>query len=33
MCKKIEGPCQPPLDLNLVEYSCEEGFDLGEDLN
>uniref|UniRef100_A0A673GA85 Pappalysin-2-like n=1 Tax=Sinocyclocheilus rhinocerous TaxID=307959 RepID=A0A673GA85_9TELE len=27
MCKKIEGPCQPPLDLNLVEYSCEEGFD------
>uniref|UniRef100_A0A672KRG7 Pappalysin 2 n=1 Tax=Sinocyclocheilus grahami TaxID=75366 RepID=A0A672KRG7_SINGR len=29
MCKKIEGPCQPPLDLNLVEYSCEEGFDVG----
>ncbi|RXN20770.1 pappalysin-2 isoform X1 [Labeo rohita] len=28
MCK-IEGPCQPPLDLNLVEYSCEEGFDVG----
>uniref|UniRef100_A0A8C1THT0 Pappalysin 2 n=1 Tax=Cyprinus carpio TaxID=7962 RepID=A0A8C1THT0_CYPCA len=27
MCKKIDGPCQPPLDLNLVEYSCEEGFD------
>uniref|UniRef100_A0A673IPZ2 Pappalysin-2-like n=1 Tax=Sinocyclocheilus rhinocerous TaxID=307959 RepID=A0A673IPZ2_9TELE len=33
MCKKIEGPCQPPLDLNLVEYSCEDGFDVGEDLN
>uniref|UniRef100_A0A8C1L882 Pappalysin 2 n=1 Tax=Cyprinus carpio TaxID=7962 RepID=A0A8C1L882_CYPCA len=29
MCKKIDGPCQPPLDLNLVEYSCEEGFDVG----
>ncbi|XP_016097486.1 pappalysin-2-like [Sinocyclocheilus grahami] len=29
MCKKIEGPCQPPLDLNLVEYSCEDGFDVG----
>uniref|UniRef100_A0A671Q4N9 Pappalysin-2-like n=1 Tax=Sinocyclocheilus anshuiensis TaxID=1608454 RepID=A0A671Q4N9_9TELE len=27
MCKKIEGPCQPPLDLNLVEYSCEDSFD------
>uniref|UniRef100_A0A8C2IS31 Pappalysin 2 n=1 Tax=Cyprinus carpio TaxID=7962 RepID=A0A8C2IS31_CYPCA len=29
MCKKIEGSCQPPLDLNLVEYSCEDGFDVG----
>ncbi|KTF92531.1 hypothetical protein cypCar_00036778 [Cyprinus carpio] len=29
MCKKIEGSCQSPLDLNLVEYSCEDGFDVG----
>lgn len=33
MCKKIEGSCQAPLDINLVEYICEEGFDVGEDLN
>lgn len=33
MCKKIEGSCQTPLDINLVEYICEEGFDVGEDLN
>ncbi|XP_051556019.1 pappalysin-2-like [Myxocyprinus asiaticus] len=29
MCKKIEGSCQAPLDLNLVEYICDEGFDVG----
>lgn len=31
MCKKIEGSCQPPLDLNRVEYVCDEGFDVGKD--
>ncbi|KAA0719365.1 Pappalysin-2 [Triplophysa tibetana] len=29
MCKTIVGSCQPPLDLNRVEYICDEGFDLG----
>jgi len=32
MCKKIEGSCQAPVDNNLVEYICEEGFDVGKDL-
>jgi len=32
MCKKIEGSCQAPVDNNLVEYICEEGFDIGKDL-
>ncbi|TRY60671.1 hypothetical protein DNTS_004265 [Danionella cerebrum] len=29
MCKKIEGSCQPPADDNLVEYICEEGYEIG----
>lgn len=33
MCKTIVGACQPPLDLNRVEYICDEGFDLGKVLN
>ncbi|XP_009296921.1 pappalysin-2 isoform X2 [Danio rerio] len=29
MCKKIVGSCQAPPEVNLVEYSCDEGFDVG----
>ncbi|XP_030629408.1 pappalysin-2 [Chanos chanos] len=29
MCKKIEGSCQPPPELNLLEYLCEDGYDVG----
>lgn len=33
MCKKIEGVCQTPPELNFVEYTCDEGYGVGEDLN
>ncbi|XP_006634782.2 pappalysin-2 [Lepisosteus oculatus] len=29
MCGKLQGACAPPLDVNLVEYSCEEGYNVG----
>ncbi|XP_028834109.1 pappalysin-2 isoform X2 [Denticeps clupeoides] len=29
MCEKIEGTCPPPPELNWVEYSCDEGFQVG----
>ncbi|XP_068197648.1 pappalysin-2 isoform X1 [Antennarius striatus] len=29
MCSKIQGSCSPPLHLNSVEYSCEQGRDVG----
>lgn len=27
------GLCQVPLELNMVEYTCDEGYGIGEDLN
>ncbi|MBN3318689.1 PAPP2 protein, partial [Atractosteus spatula] len=29
MCRKLQGACAPPPDVNLVEYSCEEGYNVG----
>ncbi|KAM8728606.1 pappalysin-2 [Acanthopagrus schlegelii] len=29
MCSKLQGSCSPPPDLNSVEYSCEQGRDVG----
>ncbi|KAG7456967.1 hypothetical protein MATL_G00241530 [Megalops atlanticus] len=29
MCRRIEGACPPPPDVNLVEYTCEEGYNVG----
>ncbi|XP_056149836.1 pappalysin-2 [Lampris incognitus] len=29
MCSGIEGSCSPPPDLNSVEYSCDQGMDVG----
>ncbi|KAA8586684.1 hypothetical protein FQN60_016386 [Etheostoma spectabile] len=29
MCSKIKGSCSPPPDLNSVEYSCDQGMDVG----
>ncbi|MGH0127431.1 UNVERIFIED_CONTAM: hypothetical protein FKN15_073460 [Acipenser sinensis] len=26
LCKKLQGVCPPPPELNLVEYSCEQGY-------
>lgn len=33
MCKTMEGLCQVPLEINMVEYTCDEGYGVGEDLN
>ena len=30
MCRRIEGSCSTPPDLNSVEYSCDEGLDVGK---
>uniref|UniRef100_A0A8C3ATZ4 Pappalysin 2 n=1 Tax=Cyclopterus lumpus TaxID=8103 RepID=A0A8C3ATZ4_CYCLU len=30
MCSKLHGSCSPPADLNSVEYSCDQGMDVGE---
>ncbi|KAI5103983.1 pappalysin-2 isoform X1, partial [Silurus meridionalis] len=29
MCKTMGGLCQAPLDLNMVEYTCDEGYGIG----
>ncbi|KAJ8406181.1 hypothetical protein AAFF_G00304120 [Aldrovandia affinis] len=29
MCRRLQGSCSPPPDLNLVEYTCEEGHGVG----
>ncbi|XP_060729395.1 pappalysin-2 [Tachysurus vachellii] len=29
MCKTMEGLCQVPLELNMVEYTCDEGYGIG----
>ncbi|XP_056276626.1 pappalysin-2 isoform X1 [Pseudoliparis swirei] len=29
MCSKLHGSCSPPADLNSVEYSCDQGMDVG----
>ncbi|XP_067108655.1 pappalysin-2 [Osmerus mordax] len=29
MCRRIEGSCSTPPDLNSVEYGCDEGLDVG----
>lgn len=30
MCSKLQGSCSPPPNLNSVEYSCDQGRDVGE---
>lgn len=30
MCSRVQGSCSPPPDLNSVEYSCDQGTDVGE---
>uniref|UniRef100_A0A3P8SDJ0 Pappalysin 2 n=1 Tax=Amphiprion percula TaxID=161767 RepID=A0A3P8SDJ0_AMPPE len=30
MCSKLQGSCSTPPDLNSVEYSCDQGMDVGE---
>lgn len=30
MCSKLLGSCSPPPNLNSVEYSCDQGRDVGE---
>uniref|UniRef100_A0A3Q3MW81 Pappalysin 2 n=1 Tax=Labrus bergylta TaxID=56723 RepID=A0A3Q3MW81_9LABR len=30
MCSRLKGSCSPPPDLNSVEYSCDQGMDVGE---
>lgn len=30
MCSSVQGSCPPPPDLNSVEYSCDQGTDVGE---
>lgn len=30
MCSELVGSCSPPADLNSVEYSCDQGRDVGE---
>lgn len=30
MCSKLQGSCSAPSDLNSVEYSCDQGIDVGE---
>ncbi|XP_064197731.1 pappalysin-2 [Anguilla rostrata] len=29
MCRRLQGSCPPPPDLNLVEYTCDEGLAVG----
>ncbi|TMS09610.1 Pappalysin-2 [Larimichthys crocea] len=29
MCSKLQGSCSPPPHLNSVEYSCDQGMDVG----
>ncbi|XP_060787136.1 pappalysin-2 isoform X1 [Neoarius graeffei] len=29
MCKMMGGLCQAPLELNMVEYTCDEGYGIG----
>ncbi|KAL3054872.1 hypothetical protein OYC64_017741 [Pagothenia borchgrevinki] len=29
MCSTLQGSCSPPPDLNSVEYSCDQGMDVG----
>uniref|UniRef100_A0A3Q3FZI8 Pappalysin 2 n=1 Tax=Labrus bergylta TaxID=56723 RepID=A0A3Q3FZI8_9LABR len=29
MCSRLKGSCSPPPDLNSVEYSCDQGMDVG----
>ncbi|XP_023117394.2 pappalysin-2 [Amphiprion ocellaris] len=29
MCSKLQGSCSTPPDLNSVEYSCDQGMDVG----
>ncbi|KAF3858509.1 hypothetical protein F7725_011710 [Dissostichus mawsoni] len=29
MCSTLQGSCSPPPDLNSVEYSCDQGMDIG----
>ncbi|XP_018608776.1 pappalysin-2 [Scleropages formosus] len=29
MCSSVQGSCAPPPDLNLVEYTCEDGYSVG----
>uniref|UniRef100_H2ZXT1 Sushi domain-containing protein n=1 Tax=Latimeria chalumnae TaxID=7897 RepID=H2ZXT1_LATCH len=29
LCESMKGECLPPSELNLVEYSCEQGYKIG----
>lgn len=31
MCRNLQGSCPPPQNLNSVEYTCQQGLDVGED--
>lgn len=30
MCSKLQGLCPSPTNLNSIEYSCDQGRDVGE---
>uniref|UniRef100_A0A8D0GZS7 Pappalysin 2 n=1 Tax=Sphenodon punctatus TaxID=8508 RepID=A0A8D0GZS7_SPHPU len=29
LCENLQGKCVPPPELNLVEYKCEQGYEIG----